>query len=204
MRPVRSALMALAGCHRLMLMPDAADEALGLQVGDGALPAVVFGPRVRPDVELLEVDACDAEVAEAALGAPPDVVGGEDVLEPVVGRRGPLAVLRRDLRGDERRRARPVREHVPDQLLAVAVAVGAGRVEEVAAELEAAPQRRARRLVVRPGPPAHAPGAEAHLGDLTPQTPKDAIVHPCIVPRVRGPDAFRAVNCDFAWPRPLG
>ena len=41
---------------------DGAHEPLALQIVDGALPAVVVGPGVAPDVELLQIDRLHAEV----------------------------------------------------------------------------------------------------------------------------------------------
>ncbi len=162
---------------------DRLDEPFGFQIGHSALPAVVVGPRVGPHVELLEVDAVHAKIGQAPLGGPPDVVGGEDVFEPVGGARGPPAVLGWHLRRDDGPRASPIAKHVADQLLAVAVAVRAGGVEEVAAQLETAHQGGARRLVVSSAPSAHAPGAKAHFGHLPPQPSKCAVFHPDILPR---------------------
>ena len=60
-----------------MLIPNALDEALRLQVADGALPALVVGPGVAPHVQLLQVEAVDAEVLQALFGVLADVVGVE-------------------------------------------------------------------------------------------------------------------------------
>ena len=65
----------------------------------------------------------------------------------------------------------------PEQLLAVALAVGPGRVEEVAAELDGPLERAQRLVVVRAGPARQAPHAVADLADRPARPPKGAVVH---------------------------
>ena len=148
-----------------MLMPKPRMSPLALQIVDRALPAVVVRPRVGPDVELLQVDGRQAEILEADLGGLPDVIGGEDVVERVLGQRRPPQVLRRDLGRDASGLVAMAREHLAEQLLALAVAVRERGVEERAAERDRSLERRERLVVIRSRPAAHAPEAVADFGD---------------------------------------
>ncbi len=90
-------------------------------------------------MELLDVDRLEAEVLQAALGTGDDPVGREHLLWTQAGPGRPLHVLRRDLTGDVDRLCR-VAHGGADQLLAVAVTVRIGGVEEVDAVLDREPE----------------------------------------------------------------
>jgi hypothetical protein len=98
---------------------EAEDEAAPLQVLGRAPPAVVLHPRVAPDVELLQVDALDAEVPGARFGHRDDVVVREDI----AGRRRrearPVAVLRRHLGRDVEPLPRVSAQRLGEEFLAV-------------------------------------------------------------------------------------
>src|SRR5581483_8244305 len=151
--------------RRLVVVHGDAEEtdlAVGLQPLGALEPAAPADPLVRPDVELLHVDRLDAEVAEAALRALDDPVGGKRLLRIRSRQSGPAGVLRRDLRRD-RDLLRRVAHGSADELLAVAVSVAERRVDERDALVERPPQR-AKRLVVFGADPhvlADAPGAVA-------------------------------------------
>ncbi len=81
-------------------MPDRAHQPLALQVVDRALPAVVVGPRIAPDMELLEIDRRQAEEPETLLGVLADVIGRIRIVDRVLRLARPLHVLRRDLGRD--------------------------------------------------------------------------------------------------------
>jgi hypothetical protein len=70
------------------------------------LPSAVVGPRVAPDVELLQVDGIDAEVFEALFGELPDVIRRIGVFDAIGVARRPAQVLRRNLRRDNQLRVR--------------------------------------------------------------------------------------------------
>ena len=76
-----------------------ADFAGAFEVVNGALPVVVSEPVGGPDVELLEVDAVDAEVAEAFLGGGDEVVVGEDLFDGGAEAGGPDFVFGGNLGG---------------------------------------------------------------------------------------------------------
>ena len=68
-------------------------------------------------------------------------------------------------------------EILAEQLLAVALAIGEGGVEEVAAERHAAIERGEGPGVLRAGPPAHAPHPVADVRHLPPEPTERAIPH---------------------------
>jgi hypothetical protein len=144
-----------------------ADLPLALQSLDRVEPVALAHPLVGPDVELLDVDRLETEVLQAALGAGHDPVGREDLLWAQAGPGRPLHVLRRDLAGDVDRRGR-LAHGGADQLLAVAVTVRVGGVEEVDAVLDREPESPQGFVVVGSDPPrpTDPPGSEAELGDL--------------------------------------
>ena len=79
--------------------------------------------------------------SQAVLGVLADVIGRKHVVERVLGPRRPLAVLRRDLGRDVQLLVRVPLQQLAEQLLALALAVGPGRVEEIATELDRAVER---------------------------------------------------------------
>ncbi len=156
---------------------EGAHEALVLERAQGALPAIVGRPLIGPDVQLLQVECRDADVLQTLLGVLADVVGGEDVVERVRRPRRPLAVLRGNLGGDVETLAGMSLQRLAQQPLAMPVAVGPGRIEEVASELDRPVERRERLLVVAAGPPCHAPHAVADFSDLPAGPAKRPITH---------------------------
>ena len=173
--------MTLDGSQRLTLMPNALMRLLPLQLLRRPLPAFVVCPRVAPHMKLLEIDCARAEIREALLGHLDDVVGGEDVGDRRVGAPGPFQVFRRNLRGGVQLPARVPLQRLAEQLLAASHAVGVRGIEEVAPELDRAIERSSRLLIVRAGPPAHAPHAVADFGDLPARPAESAILHECIL-----------------------
>ena len=186
MRPVARAREDVGRLPAVHADPDGLDEPFALEVGNGPLPSIVVGPRVGPDVELLQVEARDAQRGQALLGRRPDVIGGEDARRadsrPVPAT---APVLRRDLRGDERRlvrsAARAPRRSAPR----------CGRCRRrgpcrrsCSRARSTASQRGHRGLVVRPAPPAHAPGADADLGHRRSHSSEWSVHHSVILPGV--------------------
>jgi hypothetical protein len=155
-----------------------ADLALLLERLDGLEPVALPEPVVVPDVELLDVDRLEAEVAQARLGPGADVVARERRVGVRAGRGGPAPVLRRDLRRHVDGLG-PVPDRAAHELLRVAVAVGERRVDEGQSEVDRAVQRAQRRVVVGADPHAlaDAPGAVADLGHLDAGVAKLAVVH---------------------------
>ena len=157
--------------------PEPLDEPLALEVPDRPLPAVVRHPGVAPDVELLEVDALQAQVAPALVRHLDDVVVREDLGDGRLRLARPAAVLGRDLRRGVELGAAMPRQGVAEEPLAPALAIGVGGVEEVAAPLDRAVQGPPRLLVVGAGPSGHAPHPVADLGDLPAQTSERSEAH---------------------------
>ena len=116
---------------------DGADFAGFLQILEGAAPFVAVEPFGIPDVQLLEVDGFEAEIAEAGFGAADDVVVGENFSDADARLGGPEHVLRRDFGGDVDF-AGGVADDLTDQAFAMAVAIGERGVDEIQAEFEGA------------------------------------------------------------------
>ena len=114
----------------------------------------------------------DAEVLQAGLGRLADVVGGKHVVERVARDARPFAVLRRDLRRDDELLVAMAGEHLAEQLLALAVAVGERGVEERAAERDRPLERRERLASSDPDQPPmpHRPYPTSETGQ--PSRPK--------------------------------
>jgi hypothetical protein len=145
---------------------EALDLPLALQIFRCPLPALVGGPRVVPDVQLLEVQALHAEVLQALFRHLDDVAVGEDLTDRRVGGAGPLTILRRHLGGDVQPAPGVGAQRLRQQLLAVAFAIRISGVEEVHAAGNRLVQRRQRLRIVAARPAAHAPHAVADLRDL--------------------------------------
>jgi hypothetical protein len=147
--------------------PEEADLALVAQGVEGLQPVALVGPPVVPHVQLEEVDRVRPEVAQGPLRAAADVVAGKGVLDGCARLGRPDEVLRRHLRGHVDR-LRAVADDLADELLAVALAVGQRRVDEVQPELDRAPQGAQGLVVLRADPLrlADPPGAVADLGYL--------------------------------------
>jgi hypothetical protein len=155
-------------------------------------------------VELLHVDRLEAEIAQALLRRRDHVLGRERLIRVHARARRPLPDLRRDLRRDHEL-ARMLTHDLPDQLLAVPVAVAKSRVDEGHAQLDR-PAERAQRLVVfraDPPRPTDPPGAEAELGDAEARLAEDPRAHVVTVPR-EGRNGRRACVVARDMGRPVG
>ena len=116
---------------------DSADFPGCFQIFKGAAPFVAIEPIGIPDVQLLEVDGFEAEVAEAGFGGADDVVVGEDVGDADARLGGPEHVFGRDFGGDVNF-AGCVADDLADEAFAMAVAIGERGVDEIQAEFEGA------------------------------------------------------------------
>jgi hypothetical protein len=128
-------------------------------------------------VQLLQVHARQPEVLQARLGARADVIGREDVVERILRERRPAQILWWHLGGHPQGLATMAREHLCEQLFALAIAVRERRVKERAPEFDRSFERRHRLRVVGPRPSAHAPEAIPDVGNRPTQATKDASVH---------------------------
>src|SRR5690606_5424190 len=142
-----------------------------------ALPVFELRPVVFPDVELHQVNRLYLQVFQAAVRVFNNVIVREDVFKLVAAPRRPLAVFGRDLRGGVEALGRRLLDQLAEQPLAVPRAVGPGRVEEVAAELDGPAQRLARLFVVRAFPLAHAPHAITDFAHLPAGSPESTVLH---------------------------
>ena len=136
---------------------DVVDEAVALQLGERADGLLVGDVRVGR-VQLVEVDALDAQVAQRALARLAQVIG------PAVARPLARAAARQAaLRGDDQ--AVGVRiQRVVDELLAEVRPVAVGRVDEVHAERDHAAQHVEHRVAVLRRAP-HAGADDAHRAE---------------------------------------
>ena len=167
--------LALAHGHLALFEPadvgaegdaEVADLALELELLEGFEQLVALQGTDAGVVDLVEVDVVGVEAAEALLAGELDELAVELL--------GPLAVavagsrvvdVVAELGGDDQVVA-PVAEDAGQDLLAVAVAVGIGGVEEVDAQLHRVFQQGGALGVLQPPPPVggDGPDAEAHLG----------------------------------------
>ena len=144
-QPRASAFSTFAGSQRLTLMPNALDQPFVASALDRPLPAVVRPPTRRSRRGTAAGRASSTpRFCEALLGVLADVVGGETSPSGVSVLRRPLQVLRRDLGRDVERACRVPLERLAEQRSLRPVTVRPRRVEEVAAELDRAVERRAR------------------------------------------------------------
>src|SRR5690349_8857 len=114
---------------------------------------MVSGPRVAPDMKLLEIDGRYADVCEALLCVLANIFWRIDIVERVLRPRRPSTILRWYFR----RRVEPLVgmpfQELREETLAVAVSIGPRGVEEVASERYRAIERRERLLVLTSRPP---------------------------------------------------
>jgi hypothetical protein len=157
---------------------DGADFAAALQILERAAPLVAGNPFRVPDMQLLQIDGLHLQVAQALFGASNDVVVGKDLPDRDARARGPELVLRRRLGRDENLAGR-FAHHPAHQFLAVAVAIGQRRVDEVQAQFDSPPQRGHGLVVVASQPlfAADAPGAVADFTNLKSCPSEFAISH---------------------------
>jgi hypothetical protein len=153
------------------------DLPLRLELGDGLQPVAAADPLVAPHVELEDVEVVEAARAQAGLQALPDVRAGERLggVQAAGGR--PHPVLRRDLGGDQDLVTGPLAHHPAHDAFALAVA--AGGVDEVDAQVDGPVQGPYGLVLARPHPPrrADAPGAVADLRHGQPTASQLAIAH---------------------------
>ena len=140
-----------------------ADLALALQVLDRLQPLAAADPFVAPHVELHHVEVVEAARAQTGLETVADALAGEGLPGVYPVRGGPQPVQRRHLGGHEDLVTGPLPHHPADDALALAVA--AGGVDEVHAEVQGPVQRTDGLVLARaePGGLADAPGAVADL-----------------------------------------
>ena len=100
------------------------------QVLGGALPFVSVRPGIGPHMQLLEIDLLDAKVAQAFFCALDDVVVWKDFQDRGVGRCRPDAIFRWNLRRYIHA-PKGFPHRLPDQQLAMAIAVRKCRVNEI-------------------------------------------------------------------------
>src|SRR5581483_4681922 len=147
----------------------------------------------------------EAQVAQAALRAGEDPVGGKRLLGGHARRRGPRPVLRRHLARDVDDAVR-FPDRGPHELLAVAVAVAVGGVDEVDAQLDRTAERAERLLVVGadPSAAADAPRPEAELRDLEARPAERPVAHHRILAGAlpaRGAGPVDSRTTSSAWIR---
>src|SRR5690242_1570052 len=101
-----------------------------LEVLESPPPLVPVDPLGTPDVELLQVDRLQAEVAQALISALENVVVGKYLFDADAAARWPLLVLRRHFGGYEDLLLR-VAHYAADQLLTMPIAICKRRVDEI-------------------------------------------------------------------------
>ncbi len=144
---------------------DGADFPGSFQIFKGAAPFVAVEPIGIPDMQLLEVDGFEAQVAEAGFGAADDIVVGENFGDADARLGGPEHVPRRDLGGDVDF-AGGVADDLSDQAFAMSVAIGESGVYEIQAEFEGAADG-AEGLFVGAALPLIAADAPGAIADFT-------------------------------------
>lgn len=107
-----------------------ADFAARAEIFDSSTPFVGIGPGVGPDVELLEVDLLDAEIAQTLVGGFDDVVIGENGLNWSFRGGGPDAVLRWNF-GGHIGLPECLFDSLADKLFTVSIAICQRGVDEV-------------------------------------------------------------------------
>ena len=136
-------------------------------------------PGARPGVQLEQVDAFRAQLAQAPLQPLAQVGGAEALLDIVVGTWRPVARGGRYLRRDiDSLVAAAVLEDLRDDPFAAPIAIALRRVDEIAAEVQG-PVQRGDGILVGLASPATAdgPAAEADFRYVPAQTPEGAVFH---------------------------
>ena len=155
-----------------------ADFTGSLQVFEGAAPFIAFQPFRVPDVELLEVDAIQAEVAEAGFGGLDDVLVGEDFVDGCSQAGGPNAVHRWNFGGHVEGPG-GFADHLANELLALAVTVSECRVDQVDAVGDGKTEGGQRGIVVGTNPlfATDPPSTVAKDGNIEAGTAQFARLH---------------------------
>ena len=141
-------------------------------------------PGPRPRVNLHQIDAIGIQGAKTPLQLIPNVAFRESLVYGIVGTGRPIAGQHgRDLRGHVRTLARPLPQRLGDDLLASAVAVGAGRVDEIAAQLKHLVEGGHGFAVVLLPPVASSQGPSAHADfrHLPTGSSKSAVSHAIVL-----------------------
>jgi hypothetical protein len=154
-----------------------ARQALAAEVFDGALPARVVGPLVLPDVELHQVERVCLHLAEDPLDGGPEVIRREDVADAIAGTGGPLAILRRDLGGDEQLATGIRPDELAEEPVGVTVAVDEGGVEEGHAGIDGSLEDGHALPIIGAGPAAHPPHADAERAHRPACPPESSVLH---------------------------
>src|SRR5208282_1355861 len=150
---------------------------LTFQFLDGVLEFGLLGPSVVPNMKLQDVDFIDAKLFADQARVLEDVLSGKHLAIFGFGAGGPLAVHGRNFRGGIEPLVFVARDDVAEQAVALAVAIGPGRVEEVAAEIDGELQRFEGFAVVRAAPAAHAPEPVSDVAYGNSGAAKPAIFH---------------------------
>ena len=142
------------------------DLPVALQLLDGLEPVAAIQPVVGQDVELLEIDCLQSEIAKALIGALDDPVGRERLIRRDSRGRGPDPILRRNLRRDDDWVARRRAPH-DRRAFAVPGSVTESGIKEVHSEFDRTRECAERIVIVgsEPACPADPPSAVADLGD---------------------------------------
>src|SRR5215471_1083589 len=142
-----------------------ADEILALQPVHNPAPLFVFRPAVVPDMKLKQVDGVHFERSANELNMLQHVLFGKNVFVPISRGSRPFAVHRRNFRRRVQALMRIAKQELPKKAIAVALSIGPGGIEKVAAQIGRDLQGLSRALVVRSRPTAHSPKSMPNLTD---------------------------------------
>ena len=173
---VQDGVLIVLGCRNA----DGSKLALFLGFAKNRKRARIVVPCPGPRVNLHEIDAIGPQRAETLLQLLSDVAFRESLVHRVVRAGRPIARQdRRNLRGEVGTLARPLLQRLANHLLASAVAVGASRVDEIAAQLKDFVERGHGVAIVLLPPLASSqgPGAHADFRHLPIGSSKSAISH---------------------------
>ena len=163
---------------------DGAYFAAAAEIFDGARKARVVEPFVFPSVKLNEVDDIGADVGETFFDVLDDVIGREAIVERKFAAAGPAAIFRRNFGGDVKLFVGAGvggiligAQNFPEKLFAVAVAIGPGSVEEVAAEIDGTLERCERFFILRAGLTGESPHTITNFANVPSGAAEAAVVH---------------------------
>src|ERR1700732_1492019 len=129
------------------------------------------GPGVVPNMKLQQIDVVDPEFFPDQISVFQHMVGRKNILILVLSPRRPLAIHWRNLGSRIQTLAWVGSRSIPgqdlaEQAIALALAVGPGGAEEVAAQIGSQLQRVQRLAVVGTAPSAHSPESVGHFADF--------------------------------------
>src|SRR4029077_5308607 len=182
-----------AGAHGANAVPrlpaieadaEGADFSAAAKIFDGAGQARIAEPLVFPGVKLNEIETFDTNIRKTLFDVLDDVVGREAIVEREFATAGPAAIFRRNFGGD----VKPFvgagggssfvgAKNFTEELFAVAVAIGPGGIEKVAAEIDGTLDRLERFFISRAGPSSESPHAVANFADIPSGASESAVVH---------------------------